>query len=227
MSNSSPVEGLEVSLRTYSDVSKKISIYVFGDAYTGSPYLYFVCLCVMWGVMFTLANPFVPSIVLQRSLRFDVHVHVHAAFHHGPSVRCHTLFAAIIDRLIFLRELFQVPIGVHVHINAAFHHGSPVCAHLVAATPYDRLPDGPFFIRLAFVGGRFARPGSATENRQQRDQNADLAHANLCSRSPTTRMRINITVGTNGSGNSMSNTAATTGNTIIQICQAPWVCTRV
>lgn len=38
VSNSSPVEGLEVALRDYGDVSKKISIYIFGDDYTGSSY---------------------------------------------------------------------------------------------------------------------------------------------------------------------------------------------
>ena len=38
VSNSSPVEGLEVALRDYKDVSKKISIYIFGDDYTGSSY---------------------------------------------------------------------------------------------------------------------------------------------------------------------------------------------
>ena len=38
ISNSSPVEGLEVALRTYADVNKKMSIYVFGDDYTGSSY---------------------------------------------------------------------------------------------------------------------------------------------------------------------------------------------
>ncbi len=38
MSNSSPVEGLEVALKTYAKAGTKISIYVFGDDYTGSSY---------------------------------------------------------------------------------------------------------------------------------------------------------------------------------------------
>ena len=37
-SNSSPVEGLEVALRTYARSGKNISIYIFGDDYTGSSY---------------------------------------------------------------------------------------------------------------------------------------------------------------------------------------------
>lgn len=37
-SNSSPVEGLEVALRTYARTGKNISIYIFGDDYTGSSY---------------------------------------------------------------------------------------------------------------------------------------------------------------------------------------------
>jgi len=37
-SNSSPVEGLEVALRTYSKAGASVSIYVFGDDYTGSSY---------------------------------------------------------------------------------------------------------------------------------------------------------------------------------------------
>ena len=38
VSNSSPVEGLEIALRAYADVGKKTSIYIFGDDYTGSSY---------------------------------------------------------------------------------------------------------------------------------------------------------------------------------------------
>ena len=38
MSNSSPVEGLEVALKTYAKPGTKTSIYVFGDDYTGSSY---------------------------------------------------------------------------------------------------------------------------------------------------------------------------------------------
>ena len=37
-SNSSPVEGLEVALKTYARSGKNISIYIFGDDYTGSSY---------------------------------------------------------------------------------------------------------------------------------------------------------------------------------------------
>jgi hypothetical protein len=37
-SNSSPVEGLTVALRTYARSGKNISIYIFGDDYTGSSY---------------------------------------------------------------------------------------------------------------------------------------------------------------------------------------------
>ena len=37
-SNSSPVEGLEVALRTYARSGKNISVYIFGDDYTGSSY---------------------------------------------------------------------------------------------------------------------------------------------------------------------------------------------
>ncbi len=37
-SNSSPVEGLEIALRTYSRKSNKISIYIFGDEFTGTSY---------------------------------------------------------------------------------------------------------------------------------------------------------------------------------------------
>ena len=37
-SNSSPVEGLKVALRTYARTGKNISIYIFGDDYTGSSY---------------------------------------------------------------------------------------------------------------------------------------------------------------------------------------------
>ncbi|ORU91265.1 MAG: hypothetical protein A6F72_01550 [Cycloclasticus sp. symbiont of Poecilosclerida sp. N] len=37
-SNSSPVEGLEVALRAYSRAGASVSIYVFGDDYTGSSY---------------------------------------------------------------------------------------------------------------------------------------------------------------------------------------------
>ena len=38
VSNSSPVEGLEVALRTYGRKSEKVSVYVFGDDYSGSSY---------------------------------------------------------------------------------------------------------------------------------------------------------------------------------------------
>ena len=38
ISNSSPVEGLEVALKTYAKVDKKISIYIFGDDYSGASY---------------------------------------------------------------------------------------------------------------------------------------------------------------------------------------------
>ena len=34
-SNSSPVEGIEEAIRTYYDKNKKISLYVFGDEFTG------------------------------------------------------------------------------------------------------------------------------------------------------------------------------------------------
>lgn len=37
-SNSSPVEGLEIALRTYGNKRNKISIYIVGDDYTGSSY---------------------------------------------------------------------------------------------------------------------------------------------------------------------------------------------
>ena len=37
-SNSSPVEGLEVALRSYARPGTKLSIYVFGDEYSGSTY---------------------------------------------------------------------------------------------------------------------------------------------------------------------------------------------
>ena len=37
-SNSSPVEGLETALRAYGKRQEKVSIYVFGDDYTGSSY---------------------------------------------------------------------------------------------------------------------------------------------------------------------------------------------
>ncbi|MCW8963840.1 MAG: hypothetical protein OQL16_08595 [Gammaproteobacteria bacterium] len=37
-SNSSPVEGLEAALKTYARSGKNISIYIFGDDYTGSSY---------------------------------------------------------------------------------------------------------------------------------------------------------------------------------------------
>jgi len=37
-SNSSPVEGLEVALKTYARTGKNISVYIFGDDYTGSSY---------------------------------------------------------------------------------------------------------------------------------------------------------------------------------------------
>lgn len=38
VSNSSPVEGLEVALKTYARTGKNISVYIFGDDYTGSSY---------------------------------------------------------------------------------------------------------------------------------------------------------------------------------------------
>ena len=38
MSNSSPVEGLEVALKRYAKSGKSISIYIIGDDYTGSSY---------------------------------------------------------------------------------------------------------------------------------------------------------------------------------------------
>ena len=38
LSNSSPVEGLEVALRTYAKPGRKVSIYIFGDEYSGSSY---------------------------------------------------------------------------------------------------------------------------------------------------------------------------------------------
>jgi len=38
LSNSSPVEGLEVALKTYAKPGEKISVYIFGDDYTGSSY---------------------------------------------------------------------------------------------------------------------------------------------------------------------------------------------
>ena len=38
VSNSSPVEGLEVALRTYGRKKGKISVYIFGDEYSGSSY---------------------------------------------------------------------------------------------------------------------------------------------------------------------------------------------
>ena len=38
VSNSSPVEGLEVALRTYARKRDKISIYIFGDDFSGSSY---------------------------------------------------------------------------------------------------------------------------------------------------------------------------------------------
>lgn len=38
VSNSSPVEGLEVALRTYAGKHDKISIYIFGDDFSGSSY---------------------------------------------------------------------------------------------------------------------------------------------------------------------------------------------
>lgn len=38
VSNSSPVEGLEVALRTYAGKQDKISIYIFGDDFSGSSY---------------------------------------------------------------------------------------------------------------------------------------------------------------------------------------------
>ena len=34
-SNSSPVEGITAAIRTFYDPSKKISVYVFGDEFTG------------------------------------------------------------------------------------------------------------------------------------------------------------------------------------------------
>ncbi|MDE0310386.1 MAG: hypothetical protein OXI60_11255 [Acidiferrobacterales bacterium] len=37
-SNSSPVEGLEVALRTYAKRKENISVYIFGDEFTGSSY---------------------------------------------------------------------------------------------------------------------------------------------------------------------------------------------
>jgi len=37
-SNSSPVEGLEVALKRYVNPNQKVSIYIFGDDYTGSSY---------------------------------------------------------------------------------------------------------------------------------------------------------------------------------------------
>ena len=37
-SNSSPVEGLEVALRRYANPNTKLSIYIFGDEYSGSKY---------------------------------------------------------------------------------------------------------------------------------------------------------------------------------------------
>ena len=37
-SNSSPVEGLEVSLKKYAKPNKSVSIYIFGDDYSGSSY---------------------------------------------------------------------------------------------------------------------------------------------------------------------------------------------
>jgi hypothetical protein len=37
-SNSSPVEGLEVALRSYANPNTKLSVYVFGDDYSGSTY---------------------------------------------------------------------------------------------------------------------------------------------------------------------------------------------
>ncbi len=38
VSNSSPVEGLEVALKRYAKSDKKVSIYIFGDDYSGSSY---------------------------------------------------------------------------------------------------------------------------------------------------------------------------------------------
>lgn len=38
VSNSSPVEGLEVALKTYGREKEKISVYIFGDDYSGSSY---------------------------------------------------------------------------------------------------------------------------------------------------------------------------------------------
>jgi len=38
VSNSSPVEGLEVAIKTYAKAGTSLSIYVFGDDYTGSSY---------------------------------------------------------------------------------------------------------------------------------------------------------------------------------------------
>jgi hypothetical protein len=37
-SNSSPVEGLEVALRSYANPNTKLSVYIFGDEYSGSSY---------------------------------------------------------------------------------------------------------------------------------------------------------------------------------------------
>jgi hypothetical protein len=37
-SNSSPIEGLEVALRSYANPNTKLSIYIFGDEYSGSSY---------------------------------------------------------------------------------------------------------------------------------------------------------------------------------------------
>ena len=37
-SNSSPVEGLEVALKSYANPNTKLSIYIFGDEYSGSSY---------------------------------------------------------------------------------------------------------------------------------------------------------------------------------------------
>lgn len=38
-SNSSPVEGLEIALKTYAKTGRKTSIYIFGDDFTGSSYM--------------------------------------------------------------------------------------------------------------------------------------------------------------------------------------------
>ena len=38
-SNSSPVEGLEIALKTYAKPDRKTSIYIFGDDFTGSSYM--------------------------------------------------------------------------------------------------------------------------------------------------------------------------------------------